>query len=114
MSRTGQPMPFGEEPTEVSVELAFIERVNSRWATLIRNHVGVEISTVGSRRTADHLSLEIRTENATAQITAREALRTLEITVSRFKDQRTLCAGACNTDIDLDRKLRALLIDLSA
>lgn len=96
------------------MELAFIERVDSRWASLIRNHVGVEISTVASRRTADHLCLEIRTENATAQITAREALRTLEITVSRFKDQRTLCEGACNTDIDLDRKLRALLIDLSA
>jgi hypothetical protein len=99
---------------EIFMESPFLERIESRWASLTRSHVGVEISTAVSRRKADHLSLEIRTENATAQITAREALRTLEITVSRFKDQRTLCAGACNTDIDLDRKLRALLIDLSA
>jgi hypothetical protein len=96
------------------MESPFLERVESRWESLTRSHVGVEISTAVSRRTADHLRLEIRTGNATAQIDARQALRTLEITVSRFKDQRTLCAGACNTDIDLDRKLRALLIDLSA
>jgi len=99
---------------EIFMESPFLERIESRWASLTRSHVGVAISTAVCRRKADHLSLEIRTENATAQITAREALRTLEITVSRFKDQRTLCAGACNTDIDLDRKLRALLIDLSA
>ena len=74
-------MLFGVEPPEVFVELAFIERVDSRWASLIRNHVGVEISTVASRRTADHLCLEIRTENATAHSNAKPKLPPASVAV---------------------------------
>ncbi len=95
------------------MESSFLERVEGRWASLTRSHRSVKISTIVSRRTADQLRLEIRSENATAKIDARQALRTLEITVSRFKDRRIICEGACNTDNDLDRKLRSLLIDLS-
>jgi hypothetical protein len=95
------------------MESSFLERVESRWVSLTRSHRNVKISTIVSRRMADQLRLEICSENATAEIDARQALRTLEITVSRFKDRRTICEGACNTDYDLDRKLRSLLIDLS-
>ncbi|MBU3671159.1 MAG: hypothetical protein FGM43_01325 [Sinobacteraceae bacterium] len=95
------------------VDSSFVDLVETRWASLARGNFSVKLSTVVSRRTADQLALDIRSETATARIDARAALRTLHITVSRFKDERVLSEGACNTEIDLDRKLRSLLIDLS-
>ena len=91
-----------------------LELVETRWASLARSGFSSPLSTVVVHRTADQLLLEVRAEKATARIDARQALRTLEITVSRFKDQRVISEGACNTDVELDRKLRSLLIDLTA
>jgi hypothetical protein len=91
--------------------LAFVE---SRWTTLSRNPGGARINTVASRPSVDQLILDVTTAEATAQIKAREALRTLDITVSRFKDQKTLCEGACAHETEAERRLRKLLIELSA
>ena len=95
------------------VNSSFVDLVETRWASLAGSNFSVKPSTVVSRRTADQLVLDVRGENATARIDARAALRTLHITVSRFKDEKVLSEGPCNTESDLDRKLRSLLIDLS-
>ena len=96
------------------MDKSFLALVEARWNETCRSAGGTRISTVASRPSADELILGVTTSEARAQIKAREALRTLEISVARFKDEKTLSEGPCGSDSEMDRKLRSLLIDLTA
>jgi hypothetical protein len=60
------------------------------------------------------LQIRIETSEAKASITAREAMKSLTISVYRFKDQRVLSDGPCDSNAEVDRRLQALWVDLSA
>ena len=96
------------------MDQSFLSLVEARWNELCRSAGSTRISTVASRPSTDQLILDVTTSEARAQIKAREALRTLDISVARFKDEKTLSEGPCGNDANMDRKLRSLLIDLTA
>lgn len=97
-----------------AVDTSFLTLVESRWTQLCRSSGSVRITTLPSRPSADQLVLDVSTSEARAQIKARDALRTLDIKVARFKDEKTLSEGLCAHDADVDRRLRSLLVDLTA
>jgi len=62
----------------------------------------------------DRLMISVESANASASIEATETLRTLTVTVRRFKDVRVLGDGPCSTHDEAEKRLRALAIDLNS
>ena len=58
--------------------------------------------------------LRVETGEAKAMIVATQALRTLDITVQRFREERVLSDGPCHSVHEIDQRLRSLCTDLSA
>jgi hypothetical protein len=96
------------------MQTPFLSFVEDRWNLLHKTSICRTSPSVARRPSSDQLLIEIETREAKARISARESLRTLDITVHRFKDEKSLSDGGCANDAEADRRLRSLLIDLSA
>ena len=93
---------------------AFLAYVEGRWDSLRRAPGSASIRSMASRPDPSKLQIRIETSEAKASITAREAMKSLTISVYRFKDQRVLSDGPCDSNAEVDRRLQALWVDLSA
>ena len=96
------------------MDQSFIARVENRWNLLRGAPCYGHIASVLSRPNESRLIIKIKTNDATATVTATEQLSTLEISVHRFKNEQLLYRGPCSTDSEIDRRLQTLLIDISA
>ena len=96
------------------MDQSFIARVENRWNLLRGAPCYGHIANVISRPSVSRLIIKIKTNEATATVTATEQLSTLEISVHRFKNEQLLYRGPCSTDSEIDRRLQTLLIDISA
>jgi hypothetical protein len=92
----------------------FLSLVEDRWNALRRAADCAQTLSVASRPAPRQLLIEVETREAKATIAAQETPRTLEITVYRFRNVRTLCEGFCATEAELERRLVSLSVDLSA
>jgi hypothetical protein len=96
------------------MEKPFLSHVEERWNALrLEARCATARSTL-TRPDRGQLRIAIETREARASVIAREALRTLDITVHRFRDDRTLAEGPCASDADVDRRLQRLFTDLTA
>lgn len=96
------------------METPFLSHVEERWNAL---RLEAKCATARSTLSWPHpgqLRIAVETREARASVTAHEGLRTLDITVHRFRDDRTLAEGPCTSDAEADRRLQRLYIDLTA
>ncbi len=96
------------------MEQSFTSRVESRWNFLRSAPSYGHIASNISRPSTTSLVIKMKTNEASATVTASEQLCALEITVHRFKNEQLLYRGPCSTNSEIDRRLQTLLIDLSA
>ena len=96
------------------MDTPFLTQVEDRWNALRRMPSCVHARSEASREGASHLVIRVETGEAQATITAIEGLKTLDITVHRFKEEKVLSEGPCTSDLELDRRLRSLCTELSA
>jgi hypothetical protein len=96
------------------MDMPFLSHVEERWNALRLQARCTTARSTLSRPQPGHLRIAIETHEARASVTAHEALRTLDIVVHRFKDDRTLAEGPCASNADADRRLQRLYIDLTA
>lgn len=92
---------------------SFLSRVENRWNILRRSPGCGHIRSFITCPSTTELVIKIQTNEATATITARQAMNTLEVSVHRFKDRRILSEGSCRSDAELDHRLRRLCTELS-
>lgn len=103
-----------QSPQASFMDTSFLTQVEDRWNALRRMPSCVHARSEASRKGASHLVIRVETGEAKATITATEGLRTLDITVCRFKDERVLTEGPCPSDLEVDKRLRSLCTELSA
>lgn len=96
------------------MNMNFLSLVEQKWRSLCAPHSAILRQNRLSEKSSGQLIIEIETSEAKARVAAREALRSLDITVSRFKDDRVIAQGTCRTDAEVEPKLRKLIIDLTA
>ena len=96
------------------MEATFLDRVEDRWNVLRRSSGCGHIRSVVLRPTISELLIRVQTNEATATVTARQAMQTLDISVHRFKNNQVLSDGPCRSELELDRRLLKLCTELSA
>jgi hypothetical protein len=96
------------------METPFLSQVEDRWNAMRRMPSCAPARSTASRPGSGRLVIRVETGEAKATIAAMEALRTLDITVQRFKEERVLSEGPCHSDHEVDQRLRSLCTELSA
>ena len=99
---------------ETEMDQSFLSFVEERWDVLRRSPGSGHIRSVASRPEPTTLEIRIETNEAKATITARSAMKSLAVSVHRFKDQRVLSDGPCGSMAEADRRLQSLWVELSA
>jgi len=95
------------------VQFPFLSTVENSWDSISKPHALTLRQQVVSGKSSGQLTIAIETNEARAEIKASEALKALDISVSRFKDARVIASGPCNSDADVESRLRKLVIDLT-
>jgi hypothetical protein len=96
------------------METPFLSQVEDRWNAMLRMPSCAPARSTASRPGSGRLVIRVETGEAKATIAATEPLRTLDITVQRFKEERVLSDGPCHSDHEVDQRLRSLCTELSA
>lgn len=96
------------------MEYPFLSNVEQIWESLRRMHALTLRQRVIAEKDSGKLLIELESSEARAEIVAQEALKSLNISVYRFKDTKVIADGFCNSNFELERKLRKLAIDLGA
>jgi hypothetical protein len=96
------------------MEAPFLSQVEDRWNAIRRMPSCAPARSTASRPGSGRLVIHVETGEAKAMIVASQALRTLDITVQRFKEERVLSEGPCHSDHEVDQRLRSLCTELSA
>jgi hypothetical protein len=110
----GLDSPEMQQTVQTQMAHNFLSFVEDRWNALRRAPGSAHMRSMASRPDPSKLQIRIETSEAKASITAREAMKSLTISVYRFKDQRVLSDGPCDSNAEVDRRLQALWVDLSA
>lgn len=96
------------------METPFLSQVEDRWNAMRRMPSCAPARSTASHPGSGRLVIRVETGEAKAMIVATQALRTLDITVQRFKEERVLSEGPCHSVQEIDQRLRSLCTELSA